>query len=104
MKISILSKIVGAGVVAASLAVVPFTVPAQAQNQNTQNTAPGTYTQPNAEVEDVETEDGFDWGWLGLLGLAGLAGLAPKKRQEPVRTYQASNDPDVKVRPGSDYR
>lgn len=99
MKNSTLSKLLGAGVVAAALAVAPFTLPAQAQN-----TAPGTSVERDGEVEDVETEDGFDWGWLGLLGLAGLAGLAGKKRQETVRNYQVSNDPDVRVRSGTDSR
>lgn len=100
MKISSFSKFLGAGVVAASLAVLPLILPAQAQN-----TAPGTYVEPDGQVEDVETENDFDWGWLGLLGLAGLAGLAGRKRPETVRTYQVSSDPnDVRVRSGSDYR
>lgn len=31
----------------------------------------------------VESDDGFDWGWLGLLGLVGLMGL---KRRETHHT------------------
>ena len=31
----------------------------------------------------VETDDGFDWGWLGLLGLIGLMGL---KRRDTHHT------------------
>lgn len=103
MKASKLSKLVGAGVIAASLAVVPLSIPAQAQDN-----APGTSTQPNAEVDatgpiGVATErDNNDWGWLGLLGLTGLAGLVGKKRKETV--HHVDSNPDVVVRPGSDYR
>lgn len=99
MQLSNLSKVVSAGVIATSLAVVPLTLPVQAQDNST-----GTSTAPNAEVETTDAENGFDWGWLGLLGLAGLAGLAGKKRQETV--HHVDRNPDVVVRPGSgsDYR
>lgn len=101
MKLSNLSKVVSAGAIAASLAVLPLAIPAQAQ---TQNTAPDTtYNQRTGAVDVIETNDDFDWGWLGLLGLGGLAGLIPKKRQEPVHT-RPINDPDLGVRPGTDYR
>ncbi|MEW6494075.1 MAG: WGxxGxxG family protein [Cyanobacteriota bacterium] len=98
MKQSNLSKLFSASVIAASLSIVPLTFSAQAQD-----TAPGTYVEPNGEVETVAVyeENDFDWGWLGLLGLIGLAGLMPKKRREPVHHI---NEPDVVVRPGSDYR
>ena len=67
MKLSNIYKLSGTGLLAISLAVIPFTKSGQAQL----NTDP--------EVTVVETEDdGFDWGWLGLLGLLGLAGLAGK--------------------------
>jgi hypothetical protein len=98
MQISKASKVLSAGLIAASLAVVPLTS-AQAQDNTTGTT--GT-TGTNTEVETVDTEDSFDWGWLGLLGLAGLAGLAGKKRQETV--HHVNTDPDVRVRSGSDYR
>jgi hypothetical protein len=99
MKFANLSKVVGAGVIAASLAVVPLTLPAHAQNSGTDTNTQNTQT--NSDVRDVETENDFNWGWLGLLGLAGLAGLAGKKRHE---THRISNDPNVVVRSGSDYR
>lgn len=90
-----LSKWLGASVMAASLAVLPFTISAQAQT---------TTTQPDGQVGAVQTnnDDGFDWGWLGLLGLIGLAGLAGKNRRET--TDYVVNDPNATVRPGSDYR
>lgn len=103
MNASKLSKLVGAGVLAASLAVVPLSIPAQAQDN-----APGTSTQqddaanPDGPIADGTERDNNDWGWLGLLGLTGLAGLAGKKRQESV--HHVDSNPDVVVRPGSDYR
>jgi MYXO-CTERM domain-containing protein len=83
MKISNLSKLIGASVLAASVAVVPFNLPASAQT----DTAPGNTTTTTGTTQDVATErdTGFDWGWLGLLGLGGLAGLAGRKRPEEVR-------------------
>lgn len=98
MKISDFSKFIGAGVIAASLAVAPLTVSAQTQ---TQNTAPNTDTRTTGDVQSVNTEDDFDWGWLGLLGLAGLAGLAGLKRRETV--YRSGNNPNVAVGSHSDY-
>ncbi|HEY9821071.1 MAG TPA: WGxxGxxG family protein [Candidatus Sericytochromatia bacterium] len=102
MNFSNLSKFVGAGVIAASLTVVPLTLPAHAQN----NTS-GTSTQQNGTADatgpiSTNTErDNNNWGWLGLLGLAGLAGLAKKKHQE---VHHVSNDPNVGVRSSTDYR
>jgi len=77
---SLLSKVVGASVLAASVAFVPFTLPATAQT----NTAPDTTTTTEQGVQTAEydDEDSFDWGWLGLLGLGGLAGLAGRKRHD----------------------
>lgn len=83
MKLSNLSKAVGAGVLTFSLAVLPSTLPASAQT----SPAPGT-TEGGAQTEgtnSAETGDrDFDWGWLGLIGLAGLAGLS-RKHEEPTR-------------------
>jgi LPXTG-motif cell wall-anchored protein len=104
MKINRVSKFVGAGVLAASLAVAPLTI-AQAQN-----TAPDTTTtQQNSNTDatgpidsNTERDDNNDLGWFGLLGLIGLAGLAGKKRKQPVQ--HVSSEPDVRVRSTSDYR
>lgn len=73
-----LSKIFGAGVLAASLAVVPMSRPAAAQ-----------YAEPGIENPTIEyeRENDFEWGWLGLLGLLGLAGLAGKKRRTEHTVY-----------------
>lgn len=104
MKLYNVSKFVGAGVIAASLAVVPLTLPAYAQN----NTS-GTSTQRTGDVDargpisdNTNRDDKNDLGWFGLIGLAGLAGLAGKKRRETV--HHTSSNPDVVARPGSDYR
>ncbi|HEY9631793.1 MAG TPA: WGxxGxxG family protein [Coleofasciculaceae cyanobacterium] len=84
MRISNLSKFVGAGILAATVAVVPFNLPASAQNNtSTDNTT--TTTAPNQGVDNTNRENNFDWGWLGLLGLGGLAGLAGRKRNDEVR-------------------
>lgn len=89
MKISNVSKLVGASVLAASVALVPFNLPASAQSNtgtdNTTTTTDGT----NQGVSDADYDNDFDWGWLGLLGLAGLAGLAGRKRHEEVRYRDA---------------
>lgn len=85
MKFTNLSKVVGAGVLALSAAVVPY-MPASAQTDTGINTpTEGVIT------EDVSENDGFDWGWLGLIGLFGLAGLAGKKRTAPT----AYREPDT---------
>ena len=44
----------------------------------------GTTTGQAPVVDEVETDDEGNWGWLGLLGLAGLAGLLGRKRHETV--------------------
>jgi LPXTG-motif cell wall-anchored protein len=107
MKSSKFSKFVGAGVIAASLAVVPLTLPAHAQT-NAPNNATGTSTQRNSNVDATgpisknTDRDSNNLGWFGLLGLAGLAGLAGKKRREEV--HHVNNDPNVGVRSTSEYR
>ena len=98
------SKLFGASVIAVSLAVVPLTVPAQAQNN-----APDTSTQRDTNVDargpitdNTNRDDNNDLGWFGLIGLAGLAGLAGKKRRETV--HHSNSNPDVVVRSGNNYR
>lgn len=84
MKFSNLSKLVGASVLAASVAVVPFNQPASAQTNSTRDNTTTT-TSPRQGVDNTSRDNDFDWGWLGLLGLAGLAGLAGRKRPDEVR-------------------
>ncbi len=103
MKRSDLSKAIGAGIIAAGLAIAPAHLPASAQT----NTAPGTNsttttTTPRSNVYNADRERDFDWGWLGLLGLSGLLGLMPKKREENVRHTTTTGDRDPAVR--TDYR
>jgi hypothetical protein len=78
------SQVIGAGALAVSLAVLPFTIPVQAQTNN--DTGASTVN-PNTRVynDNASENRNFDWGWLGLLGLLGLAGLAGKKNDEPTR-------------------
>lgn len=103
MKSSNASTFLGAGVIAASLLLVPLNIPAQAQT-NTGTTS----TQQNSDVNQAgpinynTEQDHNNWGWLGLLGLTGLAGLARKSR--PTTVHAVSNDPNVSVRSSNDLR
>ncbi|GAX37440.1 WGxxGxxG family protein [Nodularia sp. NIES-3585] len=73
-----LTKAVSAGFLTLSMAMLPLTLPA-----NAQVTDPRVETTPRTTV--YERRD-FDWGWLGLIGLFGLAGLAGRNRgDEPTR-------------------
>lgn len=102
MKRSDLSKVVGAGILAASLAVVPLSLPASAQS--TTDTAPSTGVdtrRTDTNTRDYSTRDyndNNDWGWLGLLGLIGLAGLLPRRREE--HRYEVNREPDATTRSG----
>ena len=107
MKRSDLSKAIGAGIIAAGLALAPAHLPASAQTDTTGGTTSGTNsttttTTPRSDVNNAETDRDFDWGWLGLLGLSGLLGLIPKKREENVRYTTTTGDRDPAVR--TDYR
>lgn len=96
MKSSNLSRLLGTALLTGTLAIVPLTLQAEAQTNDT-----GTSTQTNADVRNSDTNQGFDWGWLGLLGLIGLAGLAGK-RKEPTVYRDTTYDPNVGTR--SDIR
>ncbi|MEG3927939.1 WGxxGxxG family protein [Microcoleus sp. D3_18a_C4] len=107
MKRSDLSKAIGAGIIAAGLALAPAHLPASAQTDTTGGTTSGTNsttttTTPRSDVYNAETDRDFDWGWLGLLGLSGLLGLIPRKREENVRYTTTTTDREPAVR--SDYR
>ncbi|MBE9165714.1 MULTISPECIES: WGxxGxxG family protein [Microcoleaceae] len=127
MKRSNLSKAIGAGIIAAGLAIVPTHLPASAQTDpapgtnsrtTTTTTIPSTDAQtapapatnsttttttiPRSDVYNADADRGFDWGWLGLLGLTGLFGLIPRKREETVRYTTTTGDRDPAVR--TDYR
>jgi len=106
MKRSDLSKAIGAGIIAAGLALAPAHLPASAQTDTTGGTTGGTNnTTTTTTGSDVATADAnrdFDWGWLGLLGLSGLFGLIPRKREENVRYTTTTGDRDPAVR--TDYR
>ena len=93
MKCSDLSKAIGAGIIAAGLALAPAHLPASAQTDITGGTTGGansttTTTTPGSDVASPDADRDFDWGWLALLGLfwgfvgllAGL-GLILRKRE-----------------------
>ena len=63
------------------LSVLLAPVSAFAQTDTTTGTT-DTTTGTTTTSTPANTDDGFDWGWLGLLGLAGLAGL--RRRDDRV--------------------
>jgi hypothetical protein len=103
MKRSDLSKVIGAGIIAAGLALAPAHLPASAQTDTTGGTnSTTTTTTPGSDLASADADRGFDWGWLGLLGLSGLLGLIPRKREENVRYTTTTGDREPAVR--TDYR
>lgn len=86
MKSSDLSKVVGASVLALSVAILPLSLPASAQTStepnptNVDNNGPVLDTTPFQETRGVAD----NWGWLGLIGLLGLLNLF-RKGEEPGR-------------------
>lgn len=96
MKFSNVSKVLGAGLITASIAFLPNALPAQAQLDD------GAYQQNEGVLENEGyNDDGFDWGWLGLLGLIGLAGLARDKKKHTNTVYTDPVDRGVTT---TDYR
>ena len=81
MKLSHIYKLSGTGLLAISLAVIPFTASSQAQ-----------VDEPDVAVVETE-DDSFDWGWLGLLGLLGLAGLAGKNKHHETHHEVRGTEP-----------
>ena len=102
MKRSDLSKAIGAGIIAAGLALAPAHLPASAQTDTTGGTNNTTTTTRGSDVATADTDRDFDWGWLGLLGLSGLLGLIPRKREENVSYTTTTGDRDPAVR--TDHR
>jgi hypothetical protein len=93
MKRNFLSKWLGAGALAMSLAVLPSALPAAAQTTE----APGNA--PVFETEAAEEDNDFDWGLLGLLGLLGLAGLKGRKNDDHnAPRYRATDDATTTTR------
>lgn len=97
MQSKFLSRWVGAGVLALSLAVLPSGLPASGQTTTGDPTVPGDATTvpgdtvSESEAYTADDSDGFDWGWLGLLGLIGLAGLRRRQDDDTVR-YRSPDD------------
>jgi hypothetical protein len=81
-----LSKIVGASVLAASIAILPLSLPVSAQTNTQPNTTTEDKTSPTFDTTPFQEtrNDNNNWGWLGLIGLIGLANLF-RKPKEHVR-------------------
>lgn len=108
MKLSNFSKLVGASVIAASVAILPLYLPASAQTNTDTTTTPNTTTGTTTEdktgttidttpFQESENDRNPNFGWLGLLGLIGLANLFRK----PKTTVYS--DPDVTTRTTNRY-
>lgn len=80
-------KLIGLGILSLSMAVLPLTIPASAQD------APANRTTTTAPSK-IDS----NWGLLGLLGLIGLAGLAGRKREEPTRYRDPSVPTETEYR------
>ena len=80
-----LTRAVGAGFLTLSMAMLPLTLPV-----NAQVTDPRVETTPRTTVYDRQD---FNWGWLGLIGLFGLAGLAGRKSSGEPTAYRESTAP-----------
>ena len=97
------STFLGAGIISASLLLVPLNIPAQAQtNTGTTSTQQDSNLNQATPIDYNTERDHNNWGWLGLLGLTGLAGLLRKSR--PTTVHTVSNDPNIGVRSGNDFR
>lgn len=82
MKISDLSKIFGASVLAATIAIIPLSLPASAQTDTQPSTTTEDKTSPTFDTTPFQEtkNDNNNFGWLGLLGLIGLANLFRKSK------------------------
>lgn len=107
MKLANFSKVVGASLISASVAILPLSLPASAQTETQPTTTTPNTTTPNTTTEDKTSptfdttpfqetkDDNNNWGWLGLLGLIGLANLFRKPKttvySEPDVTTRSTN-------------
>lgn len=91
MKVTSVSKVLSASIIAASIAILPLSLPASAQTDTQPNTTTPTTENTTGPTVDTtpfqETSGGNNnWGWLGLLGLIGLANLFRKPKQTVTYT------------------
>lgn len=82
MKVATWKTWMRAGVLAVSLAILPLTIPTEAQQRDPIPT--------ETRRMDTQNERGFPWGLLGLTGLLGLSGL---KRRPPMVERRRVDDP-----------
>jgi MYXO-CTERM domain-containing protein len=82
--------LIGAGILATTVAFVPMTSPASAQTSTT--TAPNTTTTQRTYDNTANNDDRGLWG---LAGLAGLFGLLGKRREDETRRTTMGEDATV---------
>jgi hypothetical protein len=90
MKKSQSIRLIGAGILATSVALLPMTAPASAQTSTT--TTPNTTT--TQRTYDTTTNND-DRGLWGLAGLAGLLGLLGGKRRDDEHRRTMDDDATV---------
>lgn len=87
---SSLLKFISAGILAASVSVIPMNLPASAQ------TTTGTGTQGTSTTGTTTTYDNYDnRGLWGLVGLVGLLGLVKRRKEDTHTTTTRREDPTV---------
>ena len=95
MKQSSSIGIIGACILATSVAIVPMTLSASAQTSTT-TTTPSTGTSSTTQRTYDTTRNQDDRGLWGLLGLTGLFGLlGGKRRHDDNRATTMRNDETV---------
>ena len=104
MKLSNLSKVIGASVLGLSLAILPAHLPVSAQTSSGTTSGTGsagtTTGVPAASDTSLnggrhDSSNGSYWGLLGLLGLFGLTG---RGRDNSATTYRDPNEVGTSAR------
>jgi MYXO-CTERM domain-containing protein len=89
-----LAKMISISTLVTSLAFVPMTLPAAAENSGASNRS-DTTTNSAQTTQSTREERGFNWGWLGLIGLLGLAG---RQREQPKRYRESDVSTSTNIR------
>jgi hypothetical protein len=80
-------KLMTAGLLGLSLALVPL-----AGQVSAQTTTDRTGVDTGTTTQTTERHDNdFNMGWLGLIGLAGLAGLMPRRNNHTAHRAETTN-------------
>ncbi len=92
MKQSSAIELIGASIIAASIVVVPMTLPAAAQVSTPRTESQGTTT----TTYENRTDDRGLWGLAGLAGLLGLLGRRKESHSDTRNDAPAYRDPSIR--------